>query len=57
MKKTALFCVTVLLTVSTAQAQQSQVAAIRLPNGGYTCPSGYHGPIRTSPGGAWVCVR
>lgn len=59
MKKTTIFCLTVLLAAFAARAQSppSQVPAIVGPNGGLTCPSGYRGPIQPVPGGAWVCVR
>lgn len=59
MKKIAIFCLTVLLANSAAQAQPqpSQVPAIRAPSGGLICPAGYHGPIQASPGGAWICIR
>jgi len=59
MKNTAILCLTVLLVSSVAQAQPqpAQVPAIPGPNGTHTCPGGFKGPIQSTPGGAWVCVR
>lgn len=56
MKKALVLCFAILITGSAAQAQRQPVAPIPAPNGQLVCPGGYHGPIRSTPGGAWVCL-
>ena len=59
MKNIALLCLTVLLASITTQAQSQsvQIPAPKAPNGTYYCPSGFKGPIQSTPGGAWICIR
>jgi hypothetical protein len=61
MKKISIVFLAVLFTGSVAEAQYypppPPVVQPILVNGQLLCPGGYRGPIQSTPGGAWVCVR